>query len=92
LTQATKRFSIALHDSRDEAAISPPVNRGLRIRPRPIRLIRTVEDEARHLEEIAESGESPETPVIVIGLVVLALIPVVALVLGGALAAYYLAT
>ena len=65
--------------------------RGLRIRPRPIRLIRTVEDEARHLSEIAEAGDSGETPVIVLGLVVLALVPVLALVLGGALAAYYLA-
>jgi hypothetical protein len=68
------------------------LKRGLRVRPRPIRLIRTVEDEAKHLEEIAESGESAETPAIVIGLVVLALIPIVALVLGGALAAYYLAS
>jgi hypothetical protein len=54
-------------------------------------LIRTVEDEARHLEEVAETGESAETPAIVLGLVVLALVPVLALVLGGTLAAYYLA-
>jgi hypothetical protein len=66
------------------------VKRGLRIRPRPVRLIRTVEDEAAHLAEIAEAGEGAETPVLVLGMVVLALIPVIGLVLGGALAAYYL--
>jgi hypothetical protein len=81
-----------VHTGNPAQTSTRPVKRGLRISPRPLRLIRTVEDEAKHLQEVAEHGESPETPVIVLGLVVLALVPVVAFVLGGALAAYYLAT
>jgi hypothetical protein len=72
--------------------VSRSVKRGLRIRPRPIRLIRTAEDEARHLRELAEAGESEETPVIVIGVVALVVATVVAVVLGAALVAYYLAS
>ena len=64
--------------------------RGLRIHPRPIRFIRTVEHEAEHLLEVAEEGESAETPAIVLGMVVLVLLPVFAMMLCAAFAAYYL--
>jgi hypothetical protein len=73
-------------------ASARPAKRGLRIRPRPFRLIRTAEDEARHLRELAEVGESGETPALVIGMVVLVLAPIVALVVAGSLLAYYLTT
>ncbi|HEY3184257.1 MAG TPA: hypothetical protein VGJ77_15565 [Gaiellaceae bacterium] len=66
------------------------VKRGLRIRPLPLRLIRTVEDEAKHLSEIAEAGESAETPVIMVGVVAMFVAAVVAVVLVLAFAAYYL--
>jgi hypothetical protein len=62
----------------------------VRIHPRPFRLIRTAEHEAEHLLEVAEEGESAETPAIVLGMVVLALLPIFAVMLGAALAAYYL--
>ena len=73
-------------------AIQPArrVKRGLRIHPRPIRLIWAAEHEAEHLLELAEEGESAETPAIVLGLVILVLAPVFAIMLGAALAAYYL--
>ena len=64
--------------------------RGLRIHPRPIRFIRTVEHEAEHLLEVAEEGESAETPAIMLGMVVLVLLPVFAMMLCAAFAAYYL--
>jgi hypothetical protein len=45
----------------------------------------------RRLEELEESGEGAAAPYIAIGEVALALIPVFLLMLGVALAAYYLA-
>jgi hypothetical protein len=50
----------------------------------------TAEHEAEHLLEIAEAGESAETPAIVLGMIILALLPVFAIMLGAALLAYYL--
>jgi hypothetical protein len=54
--------------------------------------VRALEAEAEHLREIERKGESAETPLVAILGVVLFLIPIVALVLGLAFAAYYLAT
>jgi hypothetical protein len=52
---------------------------------------RNVEAEARHLREVEQAGEAGETPFVVIGGVVLFLIPIFLLMLGVALAAYYIA-
>jgi nitrogen fixation/metabolism regulation signal transduction histidine kinase len=54
--------------------------------------VREVEAEAEHLREVERVGESGETPFIAILGIVLFLIPIVAVVLGVAFAAYYLAT
>lgn len=50
-----------------------------------------VGEELHHLHEIAERGDAGATPAIALGEVLLFLIPVVAVVLGVAFAAYYLA-
>ncbi len=52
--------------------------------------VRTVEDEAHHLHEIEQEGESGETPFIAILGMVLFLLPIFLVMLGLALAAYYL--
>jgi hypothetical protein len=54
--------------------------------------VREIEAEAEHLVEIERKGESAETPAVAILGIVLFLIPVVALILGLAFAAYYLST
>jgi hypothetical protein len=53
---------------------------------------RKLEAEAHHLEEVERAGESAETPLIVFLGVFLFLLPIFALMLGLAFAAYYLAT
>jgi hypothetical protein len=53
--------------------------------------VRGVEAEAQHLLEIEREGKGGETPVIAILGVILFLLPIVALILGLAFAAYYLA-
>lgn len=54
--------------------------------------MRTVEAEVEHLREIEREGESAETPFVAILGIVLFLLPIVAIVLGLAFAAYYLAS
>jgi hypothetical protein len=54
--------------------------------------VREVEAEVDHLREVEREGESGETPFIAILGIILFLLPIVALVLGLAFAAYYLAT
>jgi hypothetical protein len=51
-----------------------------------------IEAEAEHLREVERVGESGETPFVAILGIVLFLLPIVALILGVAFAAYYLAT
>jgi hypothetical protein len=53
--------------------------------------VRGVEAEAEQLLEIEREGKSAETPVIAILGIILFLLPIVALILGLAFAAYYLA-
>lgn len=48
-------------------------------------------EELHHLHDVAEKGDAGATPAIALGEVLLFLIPVIALVLGVAFAAYYLA-
>jgi hypothetical protein len=48
-------------------------------------------EELHHLHDVAEKGDAGATPAIALGEVLLLLIPVIALVLGVAFAAYYLA-
>jgi nitrogen fixation/metabolism regulation signal transduction histidine kinase len=55
------------------------------------RSVREIEAEAEHLREVERRGESAETPFIAIIGIILFLLPIVALVLGLAFAAYYLA-
>jgi VIT1/CCC1 family predicted Fe2+/Mn2+ transporter len=52
--------------------------------------MRKVESEVHHLHEVEEAGESGETPFVVILGVFLFLVPIFALMLGLAFAAYYL--
>jgi hypothetical protein len=47
--------------------------------------------ELEHVHEELEQGDAPETPVIALAEVLLFLVPVVAVILGIAFAAYYLA-
>jgi hypothetical protein len=54
--------------------------------------VREIEAEAEHLIEIEKRGESAETPLVAILGIVLFLLPIVALILGLAFAAYYLST
>jgi hypothetical protein len=54
--------------------------------------VRAVEAEVEHLREIEREGESAETPFVAILGIVLFLLPIVAIVLGLAFAAYYLAS
>jgi hypothetical protein len=54
--------------------------------------VRRIEAEAEHLREVERVGESGETPFVAILGIVLFLLPIVALILGVAFAAYYLAT
>jgi nitrogen fixation/metabolism regulation signal transduction histidine kinase len=56
------------------------------------RPVRAVEAEVEHLREIEREGESAETPFVAILGIVLFLLPIVAIVLGLAFAAYYLAS
>jgi nitrogen fixation/metabolism regulation signal transduction histidine kinase len=56
-----------------------------------LRPVRKIESEAAHLHKVEQVGESAETPFIAIMGVVLFLVPIFALMLGLALAAYYLA-
>jgi hypothetical protein len=53
--------------------------------------VQEIEAEVEHLREVEREGESGETPFITILGVILFLLPIVALVLGLAFAAYYLA-
>jgi nitrogen fixation/metabolism regulation signal transduction histidine kinase len=53
--------------------------------------IRTIEAEAEHLREVEREGESAETPFVAILGIILFLLPIVAVILGLAFAAYYLA-
>jgi hypothetical protein len=53
--------------------------------------VREVEAEAEHLLEVEREGKSAETPAIAILGVILFLLPIVALILGLAFAAYFLA-
>jgi hypothetical protein len=53
--------------------------------------VREIEAEAEHLLEIEREGERAETPLIAILGVILFLLPIVALILGLAFAAYFLA-
>ncbi|MGZ4353272.1 MAG: hypothetical protein ACXVZL_03055 [Gaiellaceae bacterium] len=48
-------------------------------------------EELHHLHDVAEKGDAGATPAIALGEVLLFLIPVIAVVLGVAFAAYYLA-
>jgi hypothetical protein len=48
-------------------------------------------EELHHLHDVAEKGDAGATPAIALGEVLLLLIPVIAVVLGVAFAAYYLA-
>jgi hypothetical protein len=54
-----------------------------------VRLIDKVIEEEHHLEEIVRDGYSPVTLAIVLGEIVLALVVIVGIALGIALAAYY---
>lgn len=54
--------------------------------------VREIEAEVEHLREVEREGESAETPFIAILGIILFLLPVVAVLLGLAFAAYYLAT
>ena len=56
------------------------------------RPVRAVESEVEHLREVEREGESAETPFVAILGIVLFLLPIVAIVLGLAFAAYYLAS
>ena len=53
--------------------------------------VRNAKEEAHHLHEIEQEGESGETPFIAILGIILFLVPVFLVMLGLALAAYYLA-
>jgi hypothetical protein len=54
--------------------------------------VREIEAEVEHLREVEREGESGETPFIAILGIILFLLPIVAVLLGLAFAAYYLAT
>jgi hypothetical protein len=56
-----------------------------------VRPVRKIEAEAEHLVEVEREGESGETPFVAILGVILFLLPIVAIVLGLAFAAYYIA-
>lgn len=62
--------------------------RALRRGERPVEKL---ESEAHHLHEIEQRGESGATPFIAIGGLILFLLPIFLVLLGLALAAYYLA-
>ena len=53
--------------------------------------VEKLEAEAQHLHEIERRGESPATPLIAFGGLILFLLPIFLVMLGLALAAYYLA-
>jgi hypothetical protein len=53
--------------------------------------VRNAKDEAHHLHQVEQEGDSGETPFIAILGIVLFLVPIFLLMLGLALAAYYLA-
>jgi hypothetical protein len=55
------------------------------------RPVRAIESEVEHLREVEREGKSAETPFVAILGIVLFLLPIVAIVLGLAFAAYYLA-
>jgi hypothetical protein len=55
------------------------------------RPVQKLEDEAHHLHEVEEEGESGEAPFIAILGLILFLVPIFLLMLGLAMAAYYLA-
>jgi hypothetical protein len=54
--------------------------------------VRRVEAEAEHLYEVEQKGDAGETPFVALLGIILFLLPIVALILGVAFAAYYLAT
>jgi hypothetical protein len=56
------------------------------------RPVRKVDAEVHHLEDVERAGESPETPFIAMLGVFLFLLPIFAVMLALAFAAYYLAT
>jgi hypothetical protein len=58
---------------------------------RGARPVEKLEAEAQHLHEIEQRGESPATPLIAFGGLILFLLPIFLVMLGLALAAYYLA-
>ncbi len=55
-----------------------------------LRPVRRIESEAAHLHEVEQIGESGETPFVAMLGVFLFLVPIFALMLGLAFAAYYL--
>jgi len=55
-----------------------------------LRPLRAVEEEAHHLREVEQAGESGETPFVAILGLILFLLPIFAVMLGAAFAAYYL--
>jgi len=55
-----------------------------------LRPVRNIESEARHLHEVGQVGEGGVTPFVAILGVFLFLVPIFALMLGLAFAAYYL--
>jgi hypothetical protein len=56
------------------------------------RPFRKLEAEVHHLEDVERAGESAETPLIAFLGIILFLLPIFAVMLGLAFAAYYLAT
>ena len=52
--------------------------------------VRAAEDEARHLHDIEKEGTNAATPLISIASVAMFLLPVIVVVMGTALALYYL--
>lgn len=58
---------------------------------RRFRLVWSAKHELEHLEALERDGESPATAYIALGGVALVLVPIFLLMLGIALAAYYLA-
>jgi hypothetical protein len=86
--------SDAVYDGAMAAGRDAARHAGTRYRKALTRLrhpVRGVEAEAEHLRTVEQEGESGETPFIAILGIILFLLPIFLVVLGLALAAYYLA-